>query len=163
VRWGTRLRIRDLSRLFQNVAIASLRTSRLSMGKRTRKGRNLRLEICLGYKKRRQNLSLRSKTLGWRLRPNACCGRRFPGAHSATSFAAAQALQFYFGDKFTFDVASEVLAGVKRHFTSFSAAAKEAGLSRIYAGQYYRFDHNAGLLLGQNVSESIDETTLLPK
>jgi hypothetical protein len=55
------------------------------------------------------------------------------------------------------------LAGVKRHFTSFSAAAKEAGLSRIYAGQHYRFDHNAGLLLGQKVSESIDETTLLPK
>jgi hypothetical protein len=87
----------------------------------------------------------------------------YPGAHSATSFAAAQALQFYFGDKFTFDVTSEVLAGVKRHFTSFSAAAKEAGISRIYAGQHYRFDHNAGLLLGQKVSESIDETTLLPK
>jgi len=87
----------------------------------------------------------------------------YPGAHSATSFAAAQALQFYFGDKFTFDVTSEVLAGVKRHFSSFSAAAKEAGISRIYAGQHYRFDHNAGLLLGQKVSESIDETTLLPK
>jgi hypothetical protein len=87
----------------------------------------------------------------------------YPGAHSATSFAAAQALQFYFGDKFTFDVTSEVLAGVKRHFTSFSAAAKEAGISRIYAGQHYRFDHNAGLLLGQKVSESIDETTLLSK
>jgi hypothetical protein len=87
----------------------------------------------------------------------------YPGAHSATSFAAAQALRFYFGDKFTFDATSEVLAGVKRHFTSFSAAAKEAGISRIYAGQHYRFDHNAGLLLGQKVSESIDETTLLPK
>jgi hypothetical protein len=87
----------------------------------------------------------------------------YPGAHSATSFAAEQALRFYFGDKFTFDVTSEVLAGVKRHFTSFSAAAKEAGLSRIYAGQHYRFDHEAGVLLGQKVSESIDETTLLPK
>jgi membrane-associated phospholipid phosphatase len=87
----------------------------------------------------------------------------YPGAHSATSFAAAQALRFYFGDKFTFDVTSEVLAGVKRHFTSFSVAAREAGLSRIYAGQHYRFDHNAGLLLGQKVSKSIDDTTLLPK
>ena len=87
----------------------------------------------------------------------------YPGAHSATSAAAAQALQFYFGDKFTFDVTSEVLAGVKRHFTSFTAAAKEAGISRIYAGQHYRFDHSAGLLLGQKISESIDETTLLRK
>jgi len=87
----------------------------------------------------------------------------YPGAHSATSFAAAQSLGFYFGDKFTFDVTSEVLLGVKRHFTSFSAAAQEAGLSRIYAGQHFRFDHRAGLRLGQQVSESIDETTLLPR
>jgi len=72
-------------------------------------------------------------------------------------------LGFYFGDKFTFDVTSEVLLGVKRHFTSFSAAAQEAGLSRIYAGQHFRFDHRAGLRLGQQVSESIDETTLLPR
>lgn len=87
----------------------------------------------------------------------------YPGAHSTVSFAAAQALRFYLGDKFTFDVTSEVLAGVKRHFTSFSAAAQEAGISRIYAGQHYRFDHLAGVHLGQQVSESIDETTLLPK
>jgi len=87
----------------------------------------------------------------------------YPGAHSANSFAAAQALRFYFGDKFTFDVTSEVLAGVTRHFTSFSGAAHEAGVSRIYAGQHFRFDHIAGVRLGQQVSESIDETTLLPK
>jgi hypothetical protein len=87
----------------------------------------------------------------------------YPGAHSAISFAAAQALQLHFGDKFTFDVTSEVLAGAKRHFTSFSAAAQEAGISRIYAGQHYRFDHRAGLRLGQQVSESIVETILLPK
>jgi len=87
----------------------------------------------------------------------------YPGAHSANSFAAAQALGFYFGDKFTFDVTSEVLAGVTRHFTSFSAAAHEAGVSRIYAGQHFRFDHTAGVRLGQQVSESIDDTTLLPK
>ena len=47
-------------------------------------------------------------------------------------------LSFYFGDQFTFDVSSESLAGVTRHFTSFSAAAEEAGLSRIYAGQHFR-------------------------
>jgi membrane-associated phospholipid phosphatase len=87
----------------------------------------------------------------------------YPGAHSATSSAGAAALEFYFGDKFTFDVTSEVLPGVTRHFTSFSAAAREAGLSRIYAGQHYRFDHMAGLRLGRQVSKSIDQTTLLPR
>ena len=87
----------------------------------------------------------------------------YPGAHSATSDAGAEVLRFYFGDKFTYDVTSEVLPGVKRHFTSFSAAAEEAGLSRIYAGQHYRFDHLAGLKLGHQVSETVDETILLPQ
>jgi hypothetical protein len=87
----------------------------------------------------------------------------YPGAHSATSSAAATVLKFYFGDRFPFDVTSEVLPGVTRHFTSFSAAKREAGLSRIYAGQHFRFDHLAGLRLGREVSRSIAETTLRPE
>jgi hypothetical protein len=88
----------------------------------------------------------------------------YPGAHSATSSAGAEVLRFYFGDNFTFDVTSEVLpGGVTRHFTSFSAAAQEAGLSRIYAGQHFRFDHVAGLRLGQQVSSFVTHTVLLPR
>jgi PAP2 superfamily len=84
----------------------------------------------------------------------------YPGAHSAISKAGATVLSFYFGDQFSFDVSSESLAGVLRHFTSFSAAAEEAGLSRIYAGQHFRTDHNAGKNLGRKVSESIDNSIL---
>ena len=87
----------------------------------------------------------------------------YPSAHSAISFAGAEVLREYFGDRFTFDVTSEALAGVTRHFTSFSAAAEEAGLSRIYAGQHFRTDHNAGKLLGQQVAESVIDTMLLPR
>ncbi len=72
-------------------------------------------------------------------------------------------LKFYFGDRFTFDVTSESLQGVKRHFTSFSAAAQEAGLSRIYAGQHFRTDHIAGKGLGEKVAESIVDTSLLTR
>ena len=85
----------------------------------------------------------------------------YPGAHSAISKAGATALSFYFGDQFTFDVSSESLAGVTRHFTSFSAAAEEAGLSRIYAGQHFRTDHTAGKSLGRRVAESVDNSILL--
>jgi membrane-associated phospholipid phosphatase len=87
----------------------------------------------------------------------------YPGAHSAISAAGAEVLRFYFGERFTFDVTSESLAGVTRHFTSFSAAAEEAGLSRIYAGQHFRSDHIAGKRLGRQVAEFIDETILLPR
>ena len=85
----------------------------------------------------------------------------YPGAHSAISKAGATVLSFYFGDQFTFDVSSESLAGVTRHFTRFSAAAEEAGLSRIYAGQHFRTDHIAGKSLGRQVAEFIDDSILL--
>jgi membrane-associated phospholipid phosphatase len=87
----------------------------------------------------------------------------YPGAHSAISAAGAEVLRFYFGQRFTFDVTSETLAGVTRHFTSFTDAAQEAGLSRIYAGQHFRSDHIAGKALGRRVAESVDETILLPR
>jgi hypothetical protein len=87
----------------------------------------------------------------------------YPGAHSAISFAGAEVLKSNLGDQFTFDVTSESLKGVTRHFTSFSAAALEAGLSRIYAGQHFRTDHIAGKRLGRQVAESVDETVLLPR
>jgi hypothetical protein len=63
---GTRLRIRDISRLFRNVAIAALRTCRLPMQTPAQKGRSLRPENSLG-----QSLSIRSKAAGCPLRPNA--------------------------------------------------------------------------------------------
>jgi membrane-associated phospholipid phosphatase len=87
----------------------------------------------------------------------------YPGAHSAISAAGAEVLRFFFGKRFTFDVTSESLAGVTRHFSGFSAAAEEAGLSRIYAGQHFRSDHIAGKRLGRQVAESVDETILLPR
>src|SRR3984957_8229493 len=87
----------------------------------------------------------------------------YPGAHSAISFAGAEVLKSDLGDRFTFDVTSESLKGVRRHFTSFSAAAQEAGLSRIYAGQHFRTDHIAGKRLGKDVAESIMDTILLPR
>jgi hypothetical protein len=84
----------------------------------------------------------------------------YPGAHSAISFAASRVLQFELGDQIALAVTSESLPGVTRHFTSFSGAAEEAGLSRIFAGQHFRFDHLAGLTLGRQVADSILSTTL---
>ena len=87
----------------------------------------------------------------------------YPGAHSAISAAAAEVLRLSLGDPITLDVTSESLAGITRHFTSFSEAAEEAGLSRIYAGQHFRFDHNAGKRLGRQVSDSVLSTILQPR
>jgi hypothetical protein len=44
---------------------------------------------------------------------------------------------------------------VERSFTSFSAAATEAGLSRIYAGLHTRLDHTSGVELGRDVARHV--------
>ena len=87
----------------------------------------------------------------------------YPGAHSAISAAGAEVLKLELGERFTFDVTSESLAGVTRHFTSFAEAGQEAGLSRIYAGQHFHSDHVAGKELGRKVARSVFDSVLLPR
>ena len=78
----------------------------------------------------------------------------YPGAHAVISAAAAEVLTSFFRkDHFEFSVTSEVLAGVDRSFTSFSAAAEEATLSRIFAGVHFLFDLTTGQRLGSDVAD----------
>jgi hypothetical protein len=44
---------------------------------------------------------------------------------------------------------------VTRSFTSLSAVADEAGLSRIWAGQHTRIDDQAGRQLGRDVTGAV--------
>jgi membrane-associated phospholipid phosphatase len=86
----------------------------------------------------------------------------YPGAHSTLSAAAATVLASVYGDAQSFSIGSPALPGVTRSFTSFSGAAQEAGLSRIYAGQHTRLDHVAGVALGRNVATFVLRNVLLP-
>jgi hypothetical protein len=80
----------------------------------------------------------------------------YPGAHAVISAAAAEVLGSFFEmDRFEFNVTSEVLPGVQRSFASFSAASEEASLSRIFAGQHFRFDLTAGHRLGREVADFV--------
>jgi membrane-associated phospholipid phosphatase len=81
----------------------------------------------------------------------------YPGAHSAFSEAAATVLAGSFGDRQTILVTSDGMPGVTRTFSSFVAAANEAGLSRIFAGQHFHFDHEAGQTLGRQVAQLVLE------
>jgi hypothetical protein len=82
----------------------------------------------------------------------------YPGAHAVISAAAAEVLiSFFQRDHFELNVTSEVLPGVERSFTSFSAAAEEATLSRIFAGQHFRFNLTTGQRLGREVADFVDE------
>lgn len=87
----------------------------------------------------------------------------YPGAHAVISAAGALVLNSVLGgDQFSFNVTSEVMPGVERSFASFSAAAQEATLSRIFAGVHTRVDENAGAQLGANVAQFVLSNFLLP-
>ncbi len=85
----------------------------------------------------------------------------YPGAHAVLSAAGSEVLISFFGrGDFEFKVTSEVLPGVERSFTSLSAAAKEATLSRVFGGQHFRFDLTAGQRLGREVADFVSENFL---
>jgi hypothetical protein len=87
----------------------------------------------------------------------------YPGAHAVISAAAAEVLSSFFErDHFELSVTSEVLPGVERSFTSFSAAAEEATDSRVFAGQHFRFDETSGHRLGREVADFLVDNFLRP-
>jgi hypothetical protein len=87
----------------------------------------------------------------------------YPGAHAVISAAGATVLiSFFEKDQFNFNVTSEVLAGAERSFERFSAAAKEATLSRIFAGVHFRFDLTIGQRLGREVAHLVIDDFLTP-
>ncbi len=99
----------------------------------------------------------------WAPLTNTAQDPSYPGAHATISFAAASVLGSFFGsDNFKFSATSSALPGVTRSFTSFSAAANEASLSRIYAGQHFRTDEDAGQKLGGQVASFVLGKLLLP-
>jgi membrane-associated phospholipid phosphatase len=94
---------------------------------------------------------------------NTASDPSYPGAHAVIATAGAAVLGSFFGaDQFTFSLTSEVMAGVQRSFTTFSAAAEEATLSRIFAGAHFRTDLTAGQQLGTNVAQYVTDTLLTP-
>ncbi len=72
--------------------------------------------------------------------------------HSDLSATGAAILNAYFGDDqgFTFTIGPDT-----RSFTSLSQARLDAANSRLWGGIHFRFDNEAGLLLGDGVSSRV--------
>jgi hypothetical protein len=95
----------------------------------------------------------------WTALANTAADPSYPGAHSTISAAGATVLAAYFGNRDQIQVVSSALPGTIRTFNSYSDVATEAGLSRIFAGQHFRFDHVAGLDLGHDVAQFVLQHT----
>jgi PAP2 superfamily len=85
----------------------------------------------------------------------------YPGAHAAFSQAGATVLEDFFGtDAFSFSLTNPSV-GITRTFSSFSAASDEASASRIFAGQHFRYDEEAGQALGNQVADFVADHALV--
>jgi hypothetical protein len=62
-----------------------------------------------------------------------------------------------------FTTGSDFLPGLSRQFTSFSAAANEAALSRIYGGIHFRSATEDGLKAGLDIGEWTFSHVMRPK
>jgi membrane-associated phospholipid phosphatase len=81
----------------------------------------------------------------------------YPSGHSTTSGAAATVLAHFFGEDSSFTADSDVMLGVTRSFSSFSAALDEIANARVYGGIHFRSACVDGLVTGQRVANYILE------
>lgn len=73
----------------------------------------------------------------------------YSSGHSTFSGAAATIMAEFFGtDDISFTTSSEGFVEPDRSFTSFSQAADEAAMSRLYGGIHFSFDNQDGLEAG---------------
>jgi len=63
---------------------------------------------------------------------------------------------FFCADGITFThVTDSAPGGLARTYPSFSAAATEAGRSRVFGGQHFEFSNQAGLRIGRSVGADV--------
>ena len=88
----------------------------------------------------------------------------YVSGHSTFSSAAATVLaRFYGTDDIAFDTGSDALPGVYRVFGSFSEAAAEAAVSRLYGGIHFRSANDDGRASGVAIGEYVSTHFLQPK
>ena len=88
----------------------------------------------------------------------------YVSGHSTFSGAAATVLAMFYGtDSIGFSIGSDSLPGVTRSFASFSSAAAEAAVSRLYGGIHFRSANEDGLSAGIAIGEWAVTHSMQPK
>ncbi|WP_433302115.1 vanadium-dependent haloperoxidase [Actinoplanes sp. CA-030573] len=100
----------------------------------------------------------------WTARAGSVGGTpEYVSGHSSYSGAGAAVLQgFFCADAIPFRLATDSApGGTPRAYPGFSAAAAEAGRSRVFGGQHFEFSNQAGLAIGRGVAAETLATRLL--
>lgn len=89
----------------------------------------------------------------------------YSSGHATFAAAHAAVMRGFFGtDNLTFTIGTDepIVADVRRTFTSFSQAARENGLSRVYLGVHFRCDADAGFSSGTLLGNYVIQNFLRP-
>lgn len=87
----------------------------------------------------------------------------YVSAHSTFSGAAAAVLEAFFGtEDIYFTIYDYMMPASGRAYTSFTAAAEEAGRSRIYGGIHFQSANRDGLAAGRAVGDYVFDNFLAP-
>jgi len=87
----------------------------------------------------------------------------YTSGHSSFSRSSATILTRFFGtDAIPFATVSDGLPGVTRQYPGFSAAADEAGISRIYGGIHFQSANIAGQMSGHALAVFLNDNYLTP-
>lgn len=81
----------------------------------------------------------------------------YPAGHSTQSTAAGGVAAALLGDTPFTDSTSIAIGHAARRFESFTEAADEAGMSRLYGGIHFRAGNEAGRVLGACIAERVME------
>jgi len=87
----------------------------------------------------------------------------YTSGHSTITASAATVLTKLYRDNLVFEDSSDYkYIGLKRKFTSLSAAAEECSMSRVYGGIHYTISVNTGAAMGKQVGGLVIKKVLEP-
>ena len=87
----------------------------------------------------------------------------YPSGHASFGGAARVILENVFGaDGHDIELMNPAMPGVVLHYTTFKQITDDVDAGRIYGGVHFRFDQEAGALLGKRVGEYVLRHALRP-
>ena len=91
------------------------------------------------------------------------CFPSYPSNHASGSGAGAEMLRRLYGaDGHSIDLSNPAVAGVALHYSGFREIVNDVDDARVYGGIHFRFDQDAGDVVGREVATYVIKNSLQP-